>query len=177
MQPSSTPGCFSESTVGPCRHTQVPLGVRVQLRVQGPALWDAASYNQHGILVILQPGLRVSLRHSVLYLPRQCQLQLFPKIGRRCLGARVGSSARVNTQGVQTLVAPSHLAERFTGSQNLKGSPSFRHQTTEPPPTPEPAPPSAPRSRASSAAGSPGGGADAAGAAQGARGRAAGPRR
>lgn len=33
---------------------------------------------------------------------------------------------------MQTLVAPGHLAARFTGSQNLKGGHYFRHQATEP---------------------------------------------
>ena len=53
--------------------TQVPLRVGVQLGVQGPTLWEPASHNQHGVLVVLQPGLGVSLHRSVLHLPRQRQ--------------------------------------------------------------------------------------------------------
>lgn len=71
---------FSGSGVGPGEHTQVPLGVRVQLQVQGPTLPDVALYNKHGVFVILQPGLGVALHCSVLHLPWQGQLQLFPKI-------------------------------------------------------------------------------------------------
>lgn len=99
VQPPSIPGCFSGSRVGPGGHTQVARGVGVQLRVQGTTFWNVASHNQHGVLVILQAGLGVPFHRSVLHFPGQCQLELFPKIGGRRLGAKVGQSARVNTRG------------------------------------------------------------------------------
>lgn len=139
------PGCFSGSRVGTGGHTQVPLRVRVELRVQGTTLWKAASHNQHRVLVILQAGLGVPFHGSVLHLPGQCQLELLPKIGGRRLGARVRQSARVNTRGpggMQTLVAPpsprstgpkEHTWQcTFTASWNLKGGPFSGYHATGP---------------------------------------------
>lgn len=112
--PTPTPGRFLRSKVGPGGHTQVPLRVRVQLRVQGPTVRAAASHNQHGVLVILQSGLGIPFHGSVVHLPRQRQLELFPKIGGRRLETRAGQSARVNTRGMQTPGAPSHGAPKST---------------------------------------------------------------
>lgn len=189
---------FSRSGVRPGVHTQVPLGVRIQLRVQGPTLWGMAPHNQHGVLVILQPRLGVALHRPVLHLPWQRQLELLPKVGGRRLGAGCGSQPVCTQGGMQT---PKPLATWAPGSTPTARGPKapgtskealIRQQTTEPTlgscsqapsaaelrgsPSGGPTP-SAPQSRASKAAASPGGGAGAAGGALGARSRASGPRR
>lgn len=71
---------FSGSGVEPGEPTQVSLGVGVLLQTQGPTLPDAALCDEHGVFVVLQPCLGVSLRGSVPHLPRQRQLQLFPEV-------------------------------------------------------------------------------------------------
>lgn len=139
-QPPSTAGRASQGGgVGPGGHTQVPLGVGVQVRVQGPTLRDAASHDQHGVLIILQPGLGISLRRSVLHLSWQRQLQLFPKVGGRRLGARVGRLACEHIEGCERWKPPAsspkgHTMHRAHRLQDLEEAPPGA-PGTEPPPT------------------------------------------